>query len=469
MKFHMAKSAAASATGISNTLTFAAEVHSALFTKLNALEQREAGGLQEQLADLHTSLTKAIDDGTAKGDLTKLSVKHSESDSSDGSKYKYTDSISVSGQNLPNSAFGHTRWNDVSRQQEQNSSHKAGSITETNSLKQSFAAKLQNYRPDTDSHYNISEFSGSRFSKFTEKDTSKKSSESATQNSSFSFKGLYQSGASNRGTADHIKINHFSTQDSITATDVRFINEDADTVDTPFSFNASLQLNSQGFSFRATERAEDELVISNGSGTVDSLQFSLQDSLSAKNVSYSAVALNGAELATNDLADFAAALFAGNDKIIGTAGNDIIMGFAGNDTITGGLGADTLSGGVGKDTFVIGKADSTLHKTEGSFDAYDVITDFNTGDILKMGGKAVSGLNYTILNTTYDTLDDAASAAAEALGKRGYALAYVDDDLEDGVDGSSFLFHDVSGDGTADQMVELVGIAPMELSAAAII
>lgn len=456
----MAKTPAANAAGISDSLTFAAEVHASLFNQLHTLEHGqsdyEAGGLEQKLTELDSALTTALDAGTVKGDSFKLTSKFATIEKIDGSKYTSSDSFGIAGGNLLRSPFGQTVWNEVVRQQEQSSSHKAGSITETNSVKQAFSAKLLNYSPErNDTSFKITEFAGSRSAKFSEKDSSTKVTETSTQNSSHAFKGLYQRG--HTGT-DTILINSLAIQDSLTATSARFIDMATDENDKPFTISSLLQLSSRDFGYRVTENDEGGLQLGRGSGTIDALKFAATNTLEGKNASYSAIGLNGEALATNDLEAFAAALFAGNDTIGGTSGDDTLMGFAGNDTLTGGLGADTLSGGAGKDVFVIGKLDSTL-------DNHDTITDFSAGDILKMGGKAILGKNFTVLDESYGSLGDAAFAVEDVLVKRGYALVYVEG--EDS--GSSFLFHDVTGDGVADQVVELVGVSPADFSAAAII
>ncbi len=72
----------------------------------------------------------------------------------------------------------------------------------------------------------------------------------------------------------------------------------------------------------------------------------------------------------------------GNDRLLGNLGADKLDGGDGNDTLGGGYGNDTLTGGNGKDTFIVNKGD-----------AYDVITDVTSEDVLKLGpGIAASDL-----------------------------------------------------------------------------
>jgi hypothetical protein len=82
---------------------------------------------------------------------------------------------------------------------------------------------------------------------------------------------------------------------------------------------------------------------------------------------------------------------AGNDSLHGGAGNDTLNGGIGNDILYGGAGKDTITGGAGSDGFVIGKGTGgrTLSRA-------DVITDFNTGDRLRLA----NGLTFADLSIT---------------------------------------------------------------------
>lgn len=68
---------------------------------------------------------------------------------------------------------------------------------------------------------------------------------------------------------------------------------------------------------------------------------------------------------------------AGNDFLLGGNGNDILIGGDGDDVLVGGMGNDTLTGGAGNDVFVFGG---------GGADGSNVITDFSTGDRIRIGG-----------------------------------------------------------------------------------
>ena len=65
----------------------------------------------------------------------------------------------------------------------------------------------------------------------------------------------------------------------------------------------------------------------------------------------------------------------GSDQLNGGAGRDMLFGWSGNDVLSGGAGNDSLSGGGGADRFVFDGLDGSV----------DVITDFETGDVLAVG------------------------------------------------------------------------------------
>jgi Ca2+-binding RTX toxin-like protein len=84
--------------------------------------------------------------------------------------------------------------------------------------------------------------------------------------------------------------------------------------------------------------------------------------------------------------------------ISGAYGNDTLTGSAGSDELEGGVGADSMTGGDGEDEFYFEQGDSpTLVFTDNgdtvlsdgdtfTFNglAGDVITDFNSGDIVEL-------------------------------------------------------------------------------------
>ncbi|WP_271147199.1 M10 family metallopeptidase C-terminal domain-containing protein [Brevundimonas sp. NIBR10] len=106
-----------------------------------------------------------------------------------------------------------------------------------------------------------------------------------------------------------------------------------------------------------------------------------------------------------------------NDVLIGTSLADPIAGGAGNDTITGGGGADAMFGDAGADTFVyVAASDSTAAATDGIF-------GFVSG---------TDRLDLRLVRT----------GAADTFG-----IAYLQ--------GGSFLFVDLGGNGSTDMVIGL--------------
>ena len=70
----------------------------------------------------------------------------------------------------------------------------------------------------------------------------------------------------------------------------------------------------------------------------------------------------------------------GRDVLIGRGGEDTLSGDAGNDWLSGGQDNDRLTGGTGADRFVF-----------GSGDGEDMITDFETEDIIELRGFLKEG------------------------------------------------------------------------------
>jgi hypothetical protein len=147
----------------------------------------------------------------------------------------------------------------------------------------------------------------------------------------------------------------------------------------------------------------------------------------------------------------------GNDVLKGGAGKDTILGDAGNDTITGGADADSMGGGAGTDTFVIGTGETGITVATA-----DSIGGFATGaDKLKLGlaGDATAGTgNYVEAGAAAADFTAALAAANTALAALNgtsaatqlYAFQF------DATNG--YLFEDTNSDGTADQVIVLVGI-----------
>ncbi|WGM46699.1 hypothetical protein KOAAANKH_01572 [Brevundimonas sp. NIBR10] len=109
----------------------------------------------------------------------------------------------------------------------------------------------------------------------------------------------------------------------------------------------------------------------------------------------------------------------GADILVGSNRADPIQGGAGNDTITGGGGADVLFGEGGADTFVYSNA------SDSGVAAADTIFGLVSGQ---------------------DRLD---LTAVRTGSQDSYGIAYLN--------GSSFLFVDLGGNGTNDMLIQLAG------------
>ena len=75
---------------------------------------------------------------------------------------------------------------------------------------------------------------------------------------------------------------------------------------------------------------------------------------------------------------------AGDDTISGSSSSDTIAGGDGADTIDGGAANDTLSGDTGDDTLTGGAGNDTFLYSIG--DGSDIITDFASGDVVRLTG-----------------------------------------------------------------------------------
>ena len=156
------------------------------------------------------------------------------------------------------------------------------------------------------------------------------------------------------------------------------------------------------------------------------------------------------------------------------AGNDTLTllgsGTASGNTITGGLGADniTLKVDAAPDILVLGNADSGL-----TLATADRIVNFSgANDTLKMGTAAVVGG----AAATYVEAGAAVAGFAAALAAANTALATLAAGSSatelfafqfDSANG--YLFNDTDGNGSADQVVVLVGVTDTFLAAANIV
>lgn len=153
---------------------------------------------------------------------------------------------------------------------------------------------------------------------------------------------------------------------------------------------------------------------------------------------------------------------AGNDLLHGDGDDDTLEGGVGNDTLNGGEGADDLSGGDGTDTLNGGDGEDILFGglardiltggagndlflytiiTDSTATVRDTIVDFSAGDIL----------NLSAIDADVNAADDQAfTLVSQLTGVAGQLMLKVSG-------GSTMLMADVTGDGVADFMIQILG------------
>lgn len=158
---------------------------------------------------------------------------------------------------------------------------------------------------------------------------------------------------------------------------------------------------------------------------------------------------------------------AGNDTIIGTDIADTITADAGINTITGGKGADVFVGGAGTDTYVINAGDTG--KITGTIDS--ITTAFTSGtDKIKWGVDGTAANYWEGQATGAGTGSAGVLTLAQVLAQAdlkldGTVRYVVMDNYNADTDGSGgtaaadavYAFFDRDGDGSADEVVQLVG------------
>jgi hypothetical protein len=134
-------------------------------------------------------------------------------------------------------------------------------------------------------------------------------------------------------------------------------------------------------------------------------------------------------------------LFDGNDSfsdtgsvasaVYGGGGNDSILTGSGNDMLVGGLGNDTLTGSNGEDVFMYltrepypgYEADDPMYDIGISDLGIDTITDFGTGDLIRVTGRASTGGTVTVGDGT-----TVAANSIQLAVSGGTTTLYIDTD-----------------------------------------
>jgi Ca2+-binding RTX toxin-like protein len=133
----------------------------------------------------------------------------------------------------------------------------------------------------------------------------------------------------------------------------------------------------------------------------------------------------------------------GNDLLLGDSGDDLLEGGTGNDTLVGGAGVDSLIGGSGNDTFkFVQVSDSTRTFS-------DRILDFKRGsDLIDLS-----------------EIDADTQAAGDGvftfIGNQPFSNSSAGQLRLESRSGLLLLQADVNGDGTADLVIELVGVSTL--------
>ena len=133
----------------------------------------------------------------------------------------------------------------------------------------------------------------------------------------------------------------------------------------------------------------------------------------------------------------------GNDVLYGDSGSDLLEGGTGDDTLEGGADADSIIGGSGKDVFKF----TAVSDSRAAFP--DRISDFRRGADL---------INLSVIDA--DTRADG-DGVFTFIGNQPFSKPSAGQLRFELRSGLLFLQADVNGDGTADLVIELVGVSTL--------
>ncbi|MEO0402029.1 MAG: calcium-binding protein [Pseudomonadota bacterium] len=178
----------------------------------------------------------------------------------------------------------------------------------------------------------------------------------------------------------------------------------------------------------------------------------------------------------------------GDDSLLGEDGNDTLRGGEGDDTLSGGAGNDSLRGDDGKDRIIGGAGEDNIHGGDGrdvvsGGSGNDVVSGGDGADRISGGAGADELLDYEAIEArdvfvfaagdsgvTADTMDviKGFTSIIDKIDLTDFGgLRFIKGDTFTGkraevlFDGD-FVQIDSDGDGTGDEMIELISVNAVE-------
>ena len=132
------------------------------------------------------------------------------------------------------------------------------------------------------------------------------------------------------------------------------------------------------------------------------------------------------------------------NKLLGLGGDDQLFGNGGKDTLQGGAGRDTMSGGGGADRFAFGSGDFSGATPSTA----DRILDFShaQGDRIDLKLVDANSTNGSSTNEAFSW------TGTDSFHQKPGELRYQQ------INGNTYIFGDVNGDGSADFCIQLGGL-----------